>query len=195
MVGRPNRIHRNPLSHPASDRFETRPATLEDLDQLLAHVQAGFDSYVAFAPSGWEPPSVGEIREASGEVLADPQTWALIALEKTAPVGHVSFYPGRERVPEEPPRPLSERPLIPGLAHFWQLFVLPQWWGTGVAGLLHDAAIDEMRARSFEQARLFTPSAHARARRFYERRGWTDVDAEWNEWFQLELTEYRLGLD
>lgn len=194
MVRPPKRIDGDPLSHRVSDRFETRLATVEDLDQLLAHVQAGFDSYVGFAPAGWEPPSVREIQEPSSELLADPQTWALIALDTETPVGHVSFYPGRERVHEEPPRPLSERPLIPGLAHFWQLFVLPEWWGTGAAGLLHDAAIEEMHARSFEQARLFTPSAHVRARRFYERRGWTAVDAEWHDWFQLELTEYRLGL-
>ena len=29
-------------------------------------------------------------------------------------------------------------------AHLWQLFVLPAWWGRGVAPLLHDAAIGEL---------------------------------------------------
>ncbi len=84
--------------------------------------------------------------------------------------------------------------MIPGLAHLWQLFVLPDWWGQGVAPILHDAAVAEMRRRDFEQARLFTPSLHARARRFYERHGWSAHGELWNEELQLMLTEYRLPL-
>ena len=34
-------------------------------------------------------------------------------------------------------------------------------------------------ARDYRTARLFTPTAHARARRFYERRGWTAVAEAW----------------
>lgn len=174
-----------------SERFQTRRATADDVDQLLAHVQAGFDSYVAFAPAGWRPPRVVENRDASVERLADPATWALLALDQQAPVGHASFFPARELVPEQS---LNERQLLPGLAQLWQLFVLPSWWGTGAADVLHQAAVEEMRARGFDRARLHTPSRHARARRFYERRGWTPVDAEWHAWFALELTEYRLAL-
>lgn len=51
---------------------------------------------------------------------------------------YVAFYPARERelIGE---RHWTERPKIPGLAHLWQLFVLPEWWGRGVAPLLHHA--------------------------------------------------------
>jgi GNAT superfamily N-acetyltransferase len=169
----------------------TRPASLADLDSLRAHVQAGFDSYVEFAPGGWRPPLVG--REWMTDVVSDPATWALLAVVRGRPVGHAAFFPARERLPDDHGH-WTERPLIPGLAHLWQLFVLPELWGRAVAPVLHDAAVAEMRRRRFEQARLYTPSLHARARRFYERRGWSVRDEMWNNDLQLELAEYRLKL-
>lgn len=110
-------------------------------------------------------------------------------------MGHVAFMPGRRRGADEQGGDWREREVIPGLAHLWQLFVLPDWWGRGVAPLLHGAAISEMRARGYETARLFTPSLHARARRFYERRAWTLVDEGWNDWLDLQMAEYRLALE
>jgi GNAT superfamily N-acetyltransferase len=80
------------------------------------------------------------------------------------------------------------------MAHLWQLFVLPEWWGCGVAPLLHDRALAEMRARSYEEARLFTPSLHTRARRFYARRGWRPVSEHTFAELGLACTEYRVAL-
>ena len=54
--------------------------------------------------------------------------------------------------------------------------------------------MSEMRSRGFERSRLYTPSDHARARRFYERRGWTAGDEDFNDGLQLMLTEYWLEL-
>jgi GNAT superfamily N-acetyltransferase len=88
----------------------------------------------------------------------------------------------------------EQRALIPGMAHLAQLFVLPDWWGTGVAAMLHDAAVDEMRARAYARARLFTPALHARARRFYERRGWSLTDEQWGEDLDMMIAEYGLVL-
>ncbi len=172
----------------------TRPATLDDVDTLLTDVQAGFDSYVAFAPAGWVPPRVRAARGLHLDLLGEPDTWALLALDDGIPAGHVSFFPARERIPDRPRGHWRERPLIPGLVHLWQLFVLPGWWGRGVAPLLNDAATAEMRAQQYDRARLFTPTRHARARRFYERRGWTATGEEWNGDLSLVLTEYILQL-
>jgi GNAT superfamily N-acetyltransferase len=174
--------------------IETRPATVADADAVIADVQAGFDSYKSFAPSGWRPPPFAERREMVAELLADADTWALLALADGRPVGHVSFYPARERGPGER-RHWRRRTLIPGLAHLWQLFVLPDWWGRGVAPALHGAAVAEMATRGFRAARLYTPTAHARARRFYERRGWRVMQDTFHEELALMLSEYRLELD
>jgi hypothetical protein len=34
----------------------TRPATADDVDALLANLDAGFPSFTEFAPAGWTPP-------------------------------------------------------------------------------------------------------------------------------------------
>lgn len=174
--------------------IDTRRADQRDVDVLLAHVAVGFDSYRGFAPPGWRPPDVTADREQSRQLLEDPATWALLALARGVAVGHVSFFPGRERSAGAAAGSWRVRPVIPGLAHLWQLFVLPEWWGRGVGPLLHDAATAEMRAGGYTSARLFTPSRHVRARRFYERREWRVTGEEWNDSLGLMLTEYRLGL-
>jgi GNAT superfamily N-acetyltransferase len=172
----------------------TRRAGIDDLDTLLTNAAVGLASYSAFAPPGWCPPKRDDDRARRAELLADPATWALLALVDGAPVGHVAFMPARERTADEPPVAWQARPVIPGLAHFSQLFVLPEWWGRGIAPVLHDAAIAEMREQAYESARLFTPTDHARARRFYERRGWRACDERFNDELALRLTEYRLML-
>jgi GNAT superfamily N-acetyltransferase len=172
----------------------TRRATQDDLDIIVADVQAGFDSYAAFAPEGWEPPDMRRDSQLTAELLAEPATWALIADAGGEPAGHVSFFPARERGPSQPHGAWRTRPLIEGLVHLWQLFIQPEWWGRGVAPTLHDAATAEMRARGFDRARLYTLSLHARAKRFYERRGWTAGAEEWNDYLSLSLTEYWLTL-
>ena len=171
--------------------LSTRRADLADLDVLIADVQAGFDSYVEFAPLGWVPPDVGADGELIAELLRDAETWGLLALAGSDPVGHIAFTPARQRAPGQA---WASSPSTPGLAHLWQLFVLPAWWGRGVAALLHEAAIAEIRARDYQAVRLYTPSLHARARRFYERRGWLATGEQWNEHLVLMLTEYGLAL-
>lgn len=53
-----------------------------------------------------------------------------------------------------------------------RLFVVPSAWGTGVADELHAAAVDTFRELGTERASLWCLAENARARRFYERRGW-----------------------
>ncbi len=174
--------------------IETRRATADDVDAVLADVQSGFDSYIDFAPLGWQPPQIAGERDRIAIRLADPDTWALVALVERAVVGHVGLTSARERAAGDVPTGGPLRSLIPGLAHLWQLFVLPAWWGRGVGSLLHEHAVAEMRARDCDAARLFTPSLHARARRFYERRGWQAAAEDFNPALELMLTEYRLEL-
>lgn len=53
------------------------------------------------------------------------------------------------------------------------LYVDPGAWGTGVAKMLLDAALDGMRGGA-EAAFLWVGQANLRARRFYEREGWVE---------------------
>jgi len=53
------------------------------------------------------------------------------------------------------------------------LYVVPDSWGTGVARRLMESALDAMRDRGAVDAVLWVVEANGRARRFYEREGWT----------------------
>lgn len=178
---------------PASE-ITTRRATESDRDAMLEIVRQGFESYVDFAPPGWRPPPMDGEREQIAARLADREGWVLLALSEGRPIGHFAFIPAHERSAGDLPMAGAKSPRVPGLAHLWQLFVAPDWWGLGVAGLLHEAGTDAMRAQDYERARLFTPSAHRRARRFYERHGWTFHDQAPNEFLGLDVAEYRIDL-
>ena len=174
--------------------IELTRARPDDIDAMLATVHVGFDTYVDFAPEGWTPPVFEDERERTEDLLSDADTWVTMAVAGGATVGHVGFVPARARAIGEPPGDWRSRPPLAGVAHLWQLFVLPAWWGTGVAATLHAAAVDEMGARGYESARLYTPADHARACRFYERRGWTLTERGPDPMVGLELAEYRLEL-
>ena len=146
----------------------------------------GFESYRSFAPEGWQPPA--DVRDfiPIAERLAYPEVWAMLAERGAEVAGHVAFAPARSTRWGSPDA---------GMAHLWQLFVREPYWGTGIASALHREAMAEAARRGFTSIRLYTPSGQARARRFYEREGWTTVgDPFVQEDIGLELVEYRRPL-
>jgi GNAT superfamily N-acetyltransferase len=70
-----------------------RPATPADAEPLARAVVEGFETYRGFARSDWEPPPLGTELEHLRVVLADDDTWALIAEVDGRLVGQVSFLP------------------------------------------------------------------------------------------------------
>jgi GNAT superfamily N-acetyltransferase len=52
------------------------------------------------------------------------------------------------------------------------LYVRPGAWRSGLAGRLHDAAVEALVAAGVDRARLWVLEENHRARRFYERRAW-----------------------
>ena len=54
------------------------------------------------------------------------------------------------------------------------LYVLPERWGSNVAPSLHEVVVDAIRVSGAASAHLWVLEANARARRFYERRGWRE---------------------
>ena len=112
----------------------------------------------AFAPAGWAPPPFGGHVARTRAGLERPDAWALLAFVGGEPAGHFALT--RDDYGD------------PAAVDLWQLFVRPPWWGTGLAAALHDAFIERARELGYPRAWLGTPAAHARARRFYERRGW-----------------------
>jgi GNAT superfamily N-acetyltransferase len=167
--------------------FELRAATPEDAETNAETVSIGFASFRAWAGPAFDPPPAALELEQVREGLSRPSTWAVLALSGGEPAGHVSVTQARER--EEP------RPDIPGLAHLWQLFVRPPWWGSGLAARLNAIAIENATARGFVAIRLFTPAENLRARAFYEREGWsTDGVVMPEPLLGIDLVQYRRDL-
>lgn len=155
-----------------------RPAARDDLPAVIAINAEGFETYREFAPPDWEPPSFDDIADLA---IDDRAAW-LVAEEGGVVVGHVMLIPAA----------ISSVPLDdPELAHVIQVFVARSHWGTPVARRLMNALVVEAIRRSYEHMRLFTPAGAGRARRFYEREGWSEVDYVEDTPLGFPVVEYR----
>ncbi|MBR7677783.1 GNAT family N-acetyltransferase [Streptomyces daliensis] len=63
-------------------------------------------------------------------------------------------------------------------AELYAVYVRPELIGTGTGRALMDAALERARARGFRRMLLWVVTGNARARRFYERAGFTADGAE-----------------
>jgi GNAT superfamily N-acetyltransferase len=146
------------------DDLTYRRATLADAPAVAALAAEGFATYLDFAPVGWRPPTAAEALGPTEMALGHESAWCLLAEDGAALCGHVAFSAARDsRVPSDDDT----------LAHLWQLFVAPRWWVSGLAVRLMNAAVEAAREQGFAHIRLWTPGDQRRARRFYEREGWT----------------------
>ncbi len=91
------------------------------------------------------------VRDAWREALADPDVEAYVAEVGGEPVGSVSV----------------------GDVFLRTLYVVPAHWRSGIGSALHDFALERLRARGCDAAKLWTLEENWDARRFYEKRGWT----------------------
>jgi GNAT superfamily N-acetyltransferase len=153
----------------------TRPARPSDAPTMARTMHLGIETYRAFAPGAWAPHAPPGHLEMLTERLRSRFTWALLAEVAGEPAAHTML------VPDWQPG---------GAAYLMQLFVRPPWWGSGLAADLHDRFLAEAAARGYRTARLHTPAGHARARRFYERRGW-HASGPPETWIDLPVIAYR----
>lgn len=150
--------------------MQVRLATPADAPRLVAIRAEGFATYRSFAPPGWEPPiEATDEPEAFAAVLAEPDYRAAVARDGAGLVGFAGYLPAAvSRAPVDDPE----------LAHLQNLFVTEAAWGTPAGRLLHAWALDDARGRGFSRMRLFCAAGQTRARRFYEREGWTVAGPE-----------------
>lgn len=126
---------------------------------VIAEIHAATVSvaYQPYFPANSPPPTAGELVPLREKRLADPTATVLLATVAGRPVGSVlaradATFPGGELA---------------------ALHVLPSSWGEGVGSRLHDAALALLVEAGHQAAWLWVISANDRARRMYERRGWT----------------------
>lgn len=167
----------------ARPRVTTRRADPRDAAALATTLIEAFDGYREWAPAGWSP-DVPRAATTAGlaDALSRPDVWCLLAERQGEPIGHVALSRSTVIQPEVPPA---------GTVNLWQLFVRPAWHGAGVAPLLLRSAVSEAHRRGFTRLRLWTPRGAVRARRFYEREGWTRTGEERQEpAVELPVIEY-----
>ncbi len=167
--------------------LRTRIAEPADAPAITETIDGGFAGYRAWAPAGWAPPDASAERlERLAGALARDDVWCLLALDGDAVAGHAALAPTTIEDPAPAP---------PGVVNLWQLFVRPAWQGRGVSRELMAAAVAEARVRGFTRMRLWTPQGAGRARRFYEREGWTATGGvHANSPSGLVTVEYGRGL-
>jgi GNAT superfamily N-acetyltransferase len=136
----------------------TRRAVPADAETLVRTSRLGQETWRAFAPAGWTQREHDERIAFVREIVGHPHGVALLAHVAGEPAGHFAMVPGYWNEPRA--------------AILVALFVRPAFMGTGLADHLHAAFIAAAGERGYPWAWLSTPAGHARARRFYERRGW-----------------------
>jgi ribosomal protein S18 acetylase RimI-like enzyme len=76
------------------------------------------------------------------------------------------------------------------------VYLDPAAWGTGAGDMLMSGALEELRAAGFTSVTLWTLVTNARARRFYERRGWkADGTSKPHDWGAFVATDVRYVID
>ncbi|MFN8167155.1 MAG: GNAT family protein [Candidatus Nanopelagicales bacterium] len=141
---------------PAAREHLLRPLRPGDLDALLVIQHEGSVAVLgAVFPQDRYPFPAADIRRRWESELADP------AVECFAIVG------GDDE-------DLDGFAAVRG-AELLHLGTARRTWGSGLAGRAHDELLEHLASREVDLAFLRVFEANERARRFYARRGWTEV--------------------
>lgn len=89
----------------------------------------------------------------------------------TAIAGYARF--GPERDTDSVPKPLPATAAPGAKAELYAIYVRPQMWSTGTGGTLLAEVVDRSTALRYGSLSLWVLEANAKARRFYERAGFT----------------------
>jgi GNAT superfamily N-acetyltransferase len=144
-----------------------REATAADARAIAeVHVRSWRWAYRGLIPDDFlEKLSVDDREPVWGEMLADPTPrWGCLVAEDAAGrvVGFASFGPPKD----EPATPH-------GAGEVYAIYLEEAVAGTGVGRDLFAFATDALRGFGFERALLWVLAANDRARRFYEKAGWS----------------------
>lgn len=139
----------------------TDDGVLVDSERLAEiWLDAALTGFAHIFPPEAPKPELTDLRTLMEAVLADPNTLVRVA-RLGRPLGFVVV--GRE-------------PSVPTGWLLSRLYVDPRWWGRGIGGRLHEAAMSAAAALGAPAINLWVLEHNERARRMYERRGWHLVE-------------------
>jgi ribosomal protein S18 acetylase RimI-like enzyme len=148
----------------ASDRSTIRSAQPTDAGTIgKINVLSWRAAYTGQLPESFLATlSVRDRQEAWQQRLADPQRCHQVLVVETG-TGVTGF---------SVTGPSGDDDGHEGTAELNALYLDPDHWGRGLGRLLHDHAVNDLRAAGFGHATLWVLATNIRARRFYERAGW-----------------------
>jgi len=97
----------------------------------------------------------------------------IVAVAETGVVGYASFGPEVDVRGASWPHPLTEAGEQGRMAELYALYVHPAWWSTGTGRALMDRVLARISAAGYPCITLWVLRDNARARRFYERAGFS----------------------
>ncbi|WBB95871.1 MULTISPECIES: GNAT family N-acetyltransferase [unclassified Solwaraspora] len=153
---------------PADAPALVREATLADVDQLTeVHTLARTAYYTAAGgldpadPSLSSPAAYAERRTAWANAVTSPELFTVAAVLDSRVVGCAAMGPA------------FAGHVDPGrVGQLYQIHVLPDCWGRGIGGLLHDAFVAYLERTGRTGGLLEAWERNGRAQRFYAARGW-----------------------
>ena len=126
------------------------------------HVASWRDAYRRLLPDDFLDRLSIEDRERSWRTtFTDPAYGVVVAQDTGRVVGFASFGPSRDEGASQ------------GTGEIPAIYVHPDVLGSGVGRQLFEEAIGKLREGGFARATLWVLEANARARRFYEKAGWS----------------------
>jgi len=152
------------VSGPAANCPQIRRAVEADCDAISAiHVHSWSWAYRGLVPDrALDTLSVAERASTWRAALAPGSAHRVWLAEQDARgLGFAAWGPARDR------------DAGPGSAELYAIYLELAAAGTGVAGAILEVVCREMRQQGYARALLWVLSANPRARRFYERNGWT----------------------
>ncbi|MBV8259274.1 MAG: GNAT family N-acetyltransferase [Actinobacteria bacterium] len=161
--------------------MEVRPARVEDAAALAEiHVRTWQAAYEHVF--GAERLATIDLERRVGQWqrwLAEPQPhWRVFAAAEDERVVGFSW--------------LGESRTAADEGELYAIYVLPESWGSGPGPALMAATLEALREDGFRGALLWVLEDNPRARRFYEREGWTtDGTRREEEFLGVEVAEVR----
>jgi RimJ/RimL family protein N-acetyltransferase len=147
---------------------KTRPAQPDDADAIAAlHVRAWQVAYAGVVPGEYlMSMNVAEraVRRRAHIETVVPPAAIFVASDEDGVVGVANVGPYRDDDHDIPG---------PNTGEVYGIYVHPSHWGTGAGLALMRAAVGHLSGAGYTDIRLWVLDANPRARRFYERFGFT----------------------
>jgi GNAT superfamily N-acetyltransferase len=147
-------------ANPPSYR-RTLVAVAGEQPAVVGYASFGPERSVASAQSALSVPRGGQPRPARPAAVGPPAPAPEAGAGPPAPAGGAAA------------GPLTPAGRTGEVGELYALYLLPAWWSAGVGRALMTSALDSLRGDRYRRVVLWVLADNARARRFYERAGFT----------------------